>query len=181
MSSLLNRRLRFTLALATVMVVGLDANAGGGQLMGAPGVPGTLTPSDVLANPESFLGTQIQVRGRIHLESYETAAGPCNPATGEGCISPAFTSLHVVTAGEPRRDTNVLDLHRPTNQGGEEPLRCRVVGPYQFDCGTYTQDAVVIVSGRLVKHRIPTQQVVYPDGRVEVFLYREIYVLLVQP
>jgi hypothetical protein len=38
-----------------------------------------------------------------------------------------------------------------------------------------------VVSGRVLKHRIPTQQVRTSTGSVQVIQYREIYVLLVRP
>lgn len=180
MSPLLDRRLRCRLALAVVMLVGLNGSACGDQLAAPSGVPGTVTPSDVLARPESFLDRQVQVHGRIHVEKYETAV-PCNPSTGAGCISPAFTSLHVVTAGEPRGDANALDLYRPAGQGDEEPLRCTVIGEHKFECGAFREDAVATVSGRIVKHRIPTQIVGNSKGSTQVIQYREIYVLVVQP
>lgn len=181
MSPRLDQRLPCLVAVAVVVAAGGSPNACAGELATAPGdPPGAVTPSRVLAHAESFLGKKVQVRGRIHVEKYETAE-PCNPVTGTGCISPAYTSLHVVTVGEPRRDTNSLDLYRPAAQGGEEPLRCRVIRASEFDCGAYKPDAVAVVSGRVVKHRVPTQQVGHPDGRVEVIQYREISVLLVQP
>ena len=44
-----------------------------------------------------------------------------------------------------------------------------------------TPDAVAVVSGRVLKHRIPTQQVQTSTGEIQVIRYREIYVLLVRP
>jgi len=176
---MIDMRLRCRLALAVVVSIGLNASACAAQLTAPDSIPGSVTPSEVLASPESFLNRQVNVYGRIDVEKYETAL-PCIPSTGAGCISPAFTSLHVVSAGEPRGATNALDLYRPTD-GGEEPLRCTVIGEYKFDCGVFKEDAVAAVSGRVVKHRIPTQEVGNSSGSTQVIQYREIYVLIVQP
>ena len=177
MSPLLDGKSTHVLTLAVVAAVGLSASAC--EHATAPGgIEGAVSPTEVLARAGSLLGSQIEVRGRIHVEKYETLE-PCNPATGTGCTSPAYTSLHVVTPGEPRRDNNSLDLYGSV-AGGVEPLRCRVIGENRFDCSPYTQDAVITVSGRLIKHRIPTQQVGTSSGRIEVIQSREIVVLLVQ-
>ena len=178
-SPLIDRQLRRRLTLVVVVSVGLNASACGAQLAAPSSLPGSVTPSEMLANPESFLNRQVQVYGRIYVEKYELAL-PCIPNTGADCVSPAFTSLHVVSAGEPRGATNAVDLYRPTAQG-EEPLRCTVIGQYKFDCGVFKEDAVVTVSGRVVKHRIPTQEVGNSSGSTQVIQYREIYVLLVLP
>ena len=180
MSPLLNTRSSRRLALAVVLSVGLNSSGCANQLTAQSSIPGTVTPSDVLASPESFLNLQVQVEGRIHVEKYENAL-PCIPSTGAGCTSPAFTSLHVVTPGEPKSTANTLDLYRPAGETGQEPLRCTVIGQQQFDCGVFKEDAVTTVSGRIVKHRIPIQQVGDSSGRTQVIQYREIYVLLVQP
>ena len=180
MSLLLNTRSSRRLALAVVASVGVSLSGCSGQLTAHSRIPGAVTPSDVLASPESFLNLQVQVEGRIHVEKYETAL-PCIPDTGAGCTSPAFTSLHVVTTGEPKGTANALDLYRPAGETGQEPLRCTVIGQQQFDCGAFKEDAVATVTGRIVKHRIPIEEVGDSSGRMQVIRYREIYVLLVQP
>lgn len=178
-SPLIDRQLRRRLTLAAVLSVGLNASACAAQLAAPGSLPGTVTPSEVLANPESFLNRQVQVYGRIYVEKYDLAL-PCIPNTGANCVSPAFTSLQIVTAGEPRSATNTVDLYRLTAEG-EEQLRCTVIGQDKFDCGVFKEDAVATVSGRVVKHRIPIQEVGNSSGSRQVIQYREIYVLIVLP
>ena len=60
-------------------------------------------------------------------------------------------------------------------------MKCTVIATNQFDCGAFKQGASAVVHGRVLKHRIPTQQIGTPAGDVQVIRYREIYVLLVQP
>jgi hypothetical protein len=83
--------------------------------------------------------------------------------------------------GESPSGTVALDLYQAGDQGVEEPLKCKVIATNQFDCGALTPDAVAVVSGRVLKHRIPTQEVRTSTGAVQVIQYREIYVLLVRP
>jgi hypothetical protein len=168
-----------TMALAAVLAIGLGADACLGQIVGPSGV-GAVTPSEVLASPGAFLDAPIRVRGRVHVVREDTL-GPCVPATGTGCITPTSASLQLVTVGESPSGTVALDLYRPGDQGVAEPLQCKVIATNQFDCGALTPDAVAVVSGRVLKHRIPTQQVRTSTGSVQVIQYREIYVLLVRP
>jgi hypothetical protein len=168
-----------TMALAAVLAIGLSADACVGQVVGPSGV-GAVTPSDVLASPAAFLDAAIRVRGRVHVVREDTL-GPCIPAAGSGCITPTSASLQLVTEGESPSGTAALDLYRGGDQGAEEPLKCKVIAPNQFDCGVLTPDTVAVVSGRVYKHRIPTQQVQTSTGEIQVIRYREIYVLLVRP
>lgn len=168
-----------TMALAAVLAIGLSADGCAEQVVGPSGGD-AVTPSEVLASPAAFLDAPIQVRGRVHVVREDTL-GPCIPATGTGCITPTSASLQLVTVGESPSGTAALDLYRAGEQGAEEPLKCKVIATNQFDCGALTPDAVAVVSGRVLKHRIPTQQVQTSTGEIQVIRYREIYVLLVRP
>jgi len=168
-----------TMALAAVLAIGLSADACVEQIVG-PSRVDAVTPSEVLASPAAFLDASIRVRGRVHVVREDTL-GPCIPATGTGCITPTSASLQLVTVGESPSGTVALDLYHAGDQGVEEPLKCKVIATNQFDCGALTPDAVSVVSGRVLKHRIPTQEVRTSTGVVQVIQYREIYVLLVRP
>ena len=168
-----------TRALAAVLAIGLSGDACAGQVVGPSGGD-AVTPSEVLASPGAFLDAPIRVRGRVHLVREDTL-GPCLPATGTGCINPTSASLQLVTVGESPSGSAALALYRAGEQGAEEPLNCKVIATNQFDCGAFTPDAVAVVSGRVLKHRIPTQQVQTSTGEIQVIRYREIYVLLVRP
>jgi hypothetical protein len=171
--------LRSRMVVAAVLTIGLSADACAEQVVGPSGGD-AVTPTDVLASPGAYLDTEIRVRGRVHVVRHDTL-GPCVPSTGTGCITPTSVSLQLVTVGEPPSGTAALELYRAGAQGVEEPLGCKVIATNQFDCGTLTPDAVAVVSGRVLKHRIPTQQVQTPTGEIQVIRYREIYVLLVRP
>jgi hypothetical protein len=165
--------------VAILIVIGVATSGCGLPVAPSTPVP-ALTPSEVLTNPKSFLDKRIEVSGRIHVEKYEDLQ-PCGPDSPGGCTGPSRTTLHIVTEGEGRRESNSLDLYRTKPDGGEEPAVCRVISAAEFDCGLLKANAIAPVTGRLIKHRIPTQQVGYPDGRMVVLQYREIYVLLIQP
>lgn len=166
-----------TMALAAVLAIGLSVDTCAEQVVGPSGGD-TVTPSNVLASPTAFLDASIRVRGRVHIVREDTL-GPCLPGTGTGCINPTSASLQLVTVGESPGATTALDLYRVGARGAEEPLKCKVIATNQFDCGVLTPDAVAVVSGRVFKHRIPTQQVQTSSGEIQVIRYREIYVLLV--
>jgi hypothetical protein len=167
------------MALAAVLAIGLGADACGGQVV-SPSDAGAVTPSEVLASPAAFLDAPIQVRGRVHVIREDTL-GPCIAATGTGCITPTSASLQLVTVGESPSGAAALDVYRAAEQGVEEPWQCKVIATNQFDCGALTPDAVAVVSGRVIKHRIPAQQIQTSGGAIQVIQYREIYVLLVRP
>jgi hypothetical protein len=164
--------------LAAVLAIGLSAEACAEQIVGPSG-GNAVTPSEVLASPAAFLEAPIRVRGRVHVVREDTL-GPCIPDTGTGCITPTSASLQLMTVGESPSGNVALDLYRIGDQGAVEPLMCKVTATNQFDCGAFTPDAVTVVSGRVLKHRIPTQQVRTSTGEVQVIQYREIYVLLVR-
>jgi hypothetical protein len=166
------------LVLAAV-TIGLSADACAEQVV-RPSGGATMTPSEVLAAPDSFLDARIRVRGRVHLVRHDTL-GPCDPTAVGGCSSATSAALQLTTEGEPPGVTTALDLYRTGERGVAEPLGCKAVGTNQFDCGSFKQGASAVVEGRVLKHRIPTQQIGTPAGEVQVIRYREIYVLLVQP
>jgi hypothetical protein len=168
------------LGLAAVMAIGLSADAWTEQVIPRSGSSDVVTPSDVLARPESFLDSDIRVRGRIHLVRQDNL-GPAAPPTGASSNSATSASLQLVTVGEPPGTPATLDLYRTGAQGVAEPVGCKAIAANQFDCDAFTPDAVTVVSGRLSKHRIPTQQVGSSAGDIRVLKYREIYVLLVRP
>jgi len=143
-------------------------------------VSDVMTPSEVLARPESFLDSDIRVRGRIHLVR-EDNLDPAAPSPGPDSTRPTSASLQLVTVGAAPSAPATLDLYRTGRQGSLEPVGCKALAANQFDCGAFTPDAVTVVSGRLSKHRIPTQQVGSSAGDLRILKYREIYVLLVRP
>jgi hypothetical protein len=170
-----------TLALAGLMVIGLTVEACAGQRASAPSSSReVVTPSEVLAAPDSFLDLPVQVRGRVHIVREDTL-GPCPESARGSCTSATSASLQLVTSGESPSGTTALDLYRPRDNGGEEPVSCKVIGTNQFDCGTFTPDTIAVVGGRILKHRIPTQQVGTSGGATQVIRYREVFVLFVRP
>ena len=173
-------RFHDTLTLAAVLAIGMTADACAQQVVGPSGGGGAVTPSAVLAAPDSFLDSAVRVRGRVHVVRQDTL-GPCGPATPAGCVNPASASLQLVTDGEAPGATTTLDLYRAGAKGVAEPVICGVIAMNNLDCGAFTPDTVMVVSGRVLKHRIPTQQVGTGAGEVHVIRSREIYVLLVRP
>jgi len=168
-----------TLALAAAVTIGLSADACAEQVV-RPSGGDTVTPSEVLAAPDSFLDARVRVRGRVHLVRHDTL-GPCDPTAVGGCSNATSAALQLITEGEPPGVTTALDLYRTGERGGAEPRGCKAIVTNQCDCGAFKQGAAAVVDGRVLKHRIPTQQIGTPSGDVQVIRYREIYVFLVQP
>lgn len=129
------------------------------------------------ANPAAFVGQTIEVQGRIHVETYQSLE-PCSE-TDPRCGWPLATTLHVVTAGEPRTVANSLDLYQAGPLGTFVAARCRIVSQTVFDCGTFAKDTMTTVRGRFVKDRQPVQTVGPGGGPPTVLQYKDVYFLVV--
>ena len=154
-------------AVAIVVVAGCEAgSAQGPSMAGAP-----FSVADVNRDRDTLIGRRIAITGRVHAQP--------RPGDEQSRGADSFpATLHLVDATQSSGTPVTLDVYRRTSTGQYEPVMCQV-GDGVIRCGAYTPEAVTTITGTWRRERLPSGQIVYPDGRMVPSASRVAYFLLV--
>lgn len=136
-----------------------------------------LTVAEVHSNRDAYIEKNIRVRGKI-LAQPHYSTGPCFPS--EPCPSIIDITLHLIDPDDPADHYPItsLDLFKHTAVGTFEPMKCTFTGKDNFDCHPYIQNAIVIIEGSFIKHKIPYLTVGTSTGDLKVLKYSDIYIFV---
>jgi hypothetical protein len=130
-----------------------------------------LSVADVIRDRDSLVGQQIAVVGRARAQprpgDEQSPGGDTFPAT-----------LHLDEPSQSTATLLSLDVYRVTGAGRYEPYLCQVSGG-TIRCGQYTPEVITTITGTWRREALPSGEIVYPDGRIEVSTWRTAYFLLV--